>query len=91
MLLLPGSTQTTMRKVTSCRKIFEVGSRLLIRGKITTSPADYDTLGPRRGFSEAMPSRNGSCPDRVPFCGFMANVRSFLLYTFTEIDDFPHS
>ena len=57
-----------------------------------TSHADYGILGLRCGFSESMPFRNnGSCPDRVPFCVFMANVRSFLPYTFTEIDDFPHS
>ncbi|KAH9991658.1 hypothetical protein BJV74DRAFT_413949 [Russula compacta] len=47
--------------------------RWLSHGKITTSPANRATTGLRSGSSMATPSRNGNCPDRVPFYGFMAN------------------
>ena len=61
-------------KVTSCSKIFKVGSLCLIHGRITISPANHDTPGPQRGSFMVRRSRNGNRVDRVPFYGFMGNV-----------------
>jgi hypothetical protein len=61
-------------QVTSYRKMYEVGSVHLIRGKITISLVDRDTPEQRHGFSKAGSSRNGNYPNQVHFYGFMANV-----------------
>ncbi len=63
-------------QVTNYRKLFYVGSLRLTRGRIIRLPADHDIREQQRGLSEAAPSRNGSRPDKVPFYGFMENVRS---------------
>jgi hypothetical protein len=60
--------------VKNSRKIFDVGSLHLIRGRITIYPVDRDTPGRQCGLLEAVPSQIGNRPDRVPFCGFMGNV-----------------
>ena len=64
-----------MLQVRSCSKTFKAGSLPLIHGKITTSPGNRATTGPRSGSFMGTRSRNGNCPDRVRFYGFMANVR----------------
>jgi hypothetical protein len=60
--------------VTGSRKIFKVGCHHLIHGKTTILRVDHDTPEQQRGLSEATPSRNGNCLDRVRFYGFMGNV-----------------
>jgi|SRR6267142_250565 len=63
-----------VRQVTSCSKIFAVGSLPLIHGKTTILPADRGTTGPGRGSFEGTRSRNGKHMDRIPSYGYMANV-----------------
>jgi hypothetical protein len=62
------------RQVTSCGEIFEAGSLLLTRGKITTSLANLGTARPQSGSFKVTRSPNGNRPDRVHFYGFMGNV-----------------
>ena len=69
-------------QVTSCSKIFKVGSLRLIHGRITTLPVNHDTPGPQRGSFMVRRSRNGNRVDRVPFYGFMGNVCCHLALTF---------
>jgi hypothetical protein len=55
-------------------KTFEAGYLPLTRGKIIISHLNRATAGLPRGSSKATHSPNGNRPDRVLFCGFMANV-----------------
>ena len=50
---------------------------------------DRDTLEQLRGSSEVAPSRNGNCPDQIPFYGFMGNVRTITLALSQELMVFP--
>ena len=60
--------------MTRYRETFEIGSLLLINGKITTLLVNHITKGPQRGLSKARRSLNGNHPDRVLFYGYMASV-----------------
>jgi len=61
-------------KLTSCSKIFTVGSLRRIHGKITTLPAGRGTAGRARGSFKVERSRSGRNRGRAPFCGSMGNV-----------------
>jgi hypothetical protein len=77
-----------VRQVTSCRGISNAGSHPLIRGKITTSPADRATAEPGSGSFKGTRSRNGRHQERALFYGSMANVsRQPCSYSFIEADD----
>ena len=54
--------------------MFESGCHLPIRGKISTLPADYNTVGRQNGSFRATRSQRGKRLIRVPFYGFMENV-----------------
>lgn len=71
--LLVGITEAIWQ-VTSCSKIFEIGSRHLIHGRITTSPANHGTPERRLGLSKATPFKTGNRLDQAVFFGFMGNV-----------------
>jgi len=73
LAVLTGSTEIGLQ-ATNCREIFEIGSLLLIHGKITTLLASRATKGRRRGSSKATCSRNGKHPGQVPFFGSTGNV-----------------
>src|SRR6266851_937659 len=74
LALLRGSAEIVWQ-VTSYREISDVGSLLLIHGKITILPSNRGTAGRRHGSFKARYSRNGKYPERVPSYGSMGNVR----------------
>ena len=54
------------------------GYHHLILGRITTLPVNHTTAAPQRGSLRATHSQNGKhLRPRVPFYGFMGNVRQF--------------
>jgi hypothetical protein len=72
--LLPLNITDLVLQVRSCSKISRLGSPPLILGKITTSLRHQDTRGLLLGSLKGLHSLSGSRPDRVPCCGFTANV-----------------
>jgi hypothetical protein len=76
-------------QVTSCSKIFEVGSLPPIHGKITTLPADRGTVGLGRGSFKATCSQNGRHLDQIPFYGFTGNVSCCPTLTHSRLMVFP--
>jgi len=87
-----GQSAEVVQQVTSCREIYVIGSLHLIHGRTTILPVDRGTPGRRDGLFKATLSQNGRRRDRVPYCGFMANVRSPLTFNaLTETDVPSHS
>jgi hypothetical protein len=80
---LPGLAVIVLQ-VTSCGKISAIGSLLLIRGRITTLPANRTTKGPRHGSFKATRSQNGSHRDRVRFYGSTENVSCRMALTLSQ-------
>jgi hypothetical protein len=76
-------------QVTSCSKIFEIGSLPPIHGKITTLPVGLGTLGPGRGSFKATCSQNGRPLDQIPFYGSMGNVSCRPALTHSRLMVFP--
>ncbi len=73
LVLLPGSAEIVWQ-VTSYREIFNVGSLLLIYGKITILPSDRGTVGRWHGLFKATYSWNGKYLEQVPSYGSMENI-----------------
>jgi hypothetical protein len=74
LALLPESAEIVWQ-VTSYREIFDVGSLLLIHGKITILPSNRGIAGRQHGSFKATYSRNGKYPEQVPSYGSTGNVR----------------
>jgi hypothetical protein len=75
-------------QVTSCGEISKFGSHPLIHGKTTISPVDHGTVEQGHGSFKRRYSWSGKNPDRVPFCGSMANVSRPSTYPFVGTDGF---
>src|SRR6266851_442602 len=89
LALLPGSAEIVWQ-VTSYREIFDVGSLLLIHGKITILRSDRGTAGRRHGSFKATYSRNGKYPERVPSYGSTGNVSCHPAFNSSQrLMDFP--
>ena len=63
-------------QVTNWSRIFEDGCHRPTHGRTTTLPASHATVGLRHGSFRTTRTRNGKhLRPRVPFYGFMGNVR----------------
>jgi len=77
-------------QVKNCSETFEIGSLLLILGRITILHANLNTPEPQHGGSMVNPSQIGNILAQVHSCGYMGNVSASRSHRFRGTHDCHH-